>query len=99
MPRLCVAGTNSGPRTLSYNPAENAVLLTSDVDGGSYELYLIPKDANGASVVSSTLSVTNCAVRQLQGWTKIWCSRVYQEWRAGSSAIFSLQQDPVLLSK
>ena len=48
----CAAGTNSGPRTLSYNPAENAVLLTSDVDGGSYELYLIPKDANGASVVS-----------------------------------------------
>ncbi len=102
MPCLCVAGTNSGPRTLSYNPAENAVLLTSDVDGGSYELYLIPKDANGASVVSSTLSVSQyyCAVRQLQGWTKIWCSRVvFQEWRAGSSAIFSLQQDPVLLSK
>ena len=48
----CAAGTNSGPRTLSYNPAENAVLLTSDVDGGSYELYLIPKDANGNSVVS-----------------------------------------------
>ena len=40
---------NQAPRTLSYNPAENAVLLTSDVDGGSYELYKIPKDARGDS--------------------------------------------------
>jgi coatomer protein complex subunit alpha (xenin) len=46
------AGTNLSPRTLSYNPAENAVLLTSDADGGSYDLYMIPKDANGATVVS-----------------------------------------------
>ncbi|CAL8462821.1 g2355 [Coccomyxa elongata] len=48
--RVGSTGTNSGPRTLSYNPAENAVLLTSDQDGGSYELYLIPKDANGSAV-------------------------------------------------
>lgn len=41
------AGMNQAPRTLSYNPAENAVLLTSDVDGGSYELYNIPKDSRG----------------------------------------------------
>ena len=34
---------------LSYNPAENAVLITSDVDGGSYELYVVPKDASGRS--------------------------------------------------
>lgn len=51
---LMIAGTNTGPRTLSYNPAENAVLLTSDQDGGSYELYLIPKDANGSAVVTLT---------------------------------------------
>ncbi len=38
-----------GPRSLSYNPAENAVLITSDVDGGSYELYVVPKDASGRS--------------------------------------------------
>ncbi|XAR61695.1 hypothetical protein NMG60_11016187 [Bertholletia excelsa] len=36
---------NQGPRTLSYSPTENAVLLCSDVDGGSYELYIIPKDS------------------------------------------------------
>lgn len=44
-------GTATSPRTLSYNPAENAVLLHSDMDGGSYELYTIPKDANGSTVV------------------------------------------------
>ncbi len=38
-----------GPRMLSYNPAENAVLITSDVDGGSYELYVVPKDASRRS--------------------------------------------------
>jgi hypothetical protein len=39
------AGSNQGPRTLSYNPAESAVLITSDADGGTYELYIVPKDA------------------------------------------------------
>ncbi|CAA6669873.1 unnamed protein product [Spirodela intermedia] len=34
---------NQAPRTLSYNPAENALLMCSDVDGGSYELLMIPK--------------------------------------------------------
>lgn len=41
-------GTNSlnqSPRTLSYSPSENAVLVCSEVDGGSYELYTVPKDS------------------------------------------------------
>ncbi|KAG6408792.1 hypothetical protein SASPL_131815 [Salvia splendens] len=38
-------GLNQAPRTLSYSPTENAVLVCSDVDGGSYELYVIPKDS------------------------------------------------------
>lgn len=38
---------NQSPRTLSYSPTENAVLVCSDVDGGSYELYSIPKDSIG----------------------------------------------------
>lgn len=42
-------GMNQGPRSMSYNPAENAVLICSDVDGGSYELYTIPKDTTGRS--------------------------------------------------
>lgn len=36
---------NQGPQTLSYSPTENAVLICSDVDGGSYELYIVPKDS------------------------------------------------------
>eukprot|EP00798_Chlamydomonas_sp_ICE-L_P024536 gene24537-10141_t len=39
------AGMNQGTKTLAYNPAENAVLVTSDADGGSYELYMIPKES------------------------------------------------------
>nr|KJB77745.1 hypothetical protein B456_012G154500 [Gossypium raimondii] len=41
------ASLNQSPRTLSYSPTENAVLICSDVDGGSYELYVIPKDSFG----------------------------------------------------
>ncbi|VVB08508.1 unnamed protein product [Arabis nemorensis] len=38
-------------RTLSYSPTENAVLICSDLDGGSYMLYIIPKDNVGRSDV------------------------------------------------
>ncbi|KAF9623120.1 hypothetical protein IFM89_037636 [Coptis chinensis] len=38
---------NQGPRTLSYSPTENAILVCSDVDGGSHELYIVPKDSVG----------------------------------------------------
>ena len=30
------------------------MLLTGDADGGSYDLYSIPKDANGSAVVRIT---------------------------------------------
>ncbi|MBA0562182.1 hypothetical protein Golob_007248, partial [Gossypium lobatum] len=40
---------NQSPRTLSYSPTENAVLICSDVDGGSYELYVVPKDSSARS--------------------------------------------------
>ena len=36
------------PRTLSYNPAERAILVTSPADNGSYELMNLPRDASGA---------------------------------------------------
>ncbi|KAL7598916.1 hypothetical protein Lser_V15G21773 [Lactuca serriola] len=36
---------NQGPRTLSYSPTENAVLICSEAEGGSYELYIVPKDS------------------------------------------------------
>jgi len=36
------------PRTLSYNPAERAILVTSSADNGTYELINLPRDASGA---------------------------------------------------
>ncbi|KAH0599320.1 hypothetical protein MHUMG1_03437 [Metarhizium humberi] len=35
------------PRTLSYNPAERSVLVTTPAEGGSYELVSLPKDGSG----------------------------------------------------
>lgn len=36
------------PRTISYNPAERAILVTSPADGGTYEFIHLPRDASGA---------------------------------------------------
>src|SRR3954454_6004574 len=36
------------PRTLSYNPAERSILVTTTADGGSYELINLPRDGSGA---------------------------------------------------
>ena len=48
------AASAAGPRSLSYNPAENAVLINFDSDGGSYELHVLPKDsANARGEVTS----------------------------------------------
>ena len=35
-------------RTLSYNPADRAILVTSSADGGMYELINLPSEASGA---------------------------------------------------
>ncbi|KXT10334.1 hypothetical protein AC579_1033 [Pseudocercospora musae] len=42
------------PRTLSYNPAERSVLVTTPADGGVYELMSLPRDASGAVEPTST---------------------------------------------
>ncbi|KAK3384819.1 coatomer WD associated region-domain-containing protein [Podospora didyma] len=36
------------PRTISYNPAERSILVTSPADNGSYELINLPRDGSGA---------------------------------------------------
>ena len=36
------------PRTLSYSPKYQAILVTSPADGGTYELIKLPQDATGA---------------------------------------------------
>ena len=35
------------PRSISYNPAEQSVLVTSSADGGTYELASLPRDTSG----------------------------------------------------
>lgn len=42
------------PRTLSYNPAERAILVTSPADGGIYELINLPRDTTGAADPTNT---------------------------------------------
>ena len=37
------------PRTLSYNPAERAVLVTSPAESGIYQLIHLPKDPSGTA--------------------------------------------------
>lgn len=39
------SGSSTPPRSLSYNPAEHAILLTNDADGGTFELYILPRDS------------------------------------------------------
>ncbi|CAN0878256.1 Coatomer subunit alpha-1 [Linum grandiflorum] len=55
---------NQGPRTLSYSPTENAVLICSDIDGGSYELYIIQKDSisRGETVQEAKRGLSGSAV-------------------------------------
>lgn len=36
------------PRTMSYNPAERSILVTSPADSGIYEIVNLPRDASGA---------------------------------------------------
>ncbi|KXZ49727.1 hypothetical protein GPECTOR_20g584 [Gonium pectorale] len=53
---ICRAG-NAGA---NQNPAENALLITSDVDSGSYELYSIPKEtARGDSAGKPNLRLAS----------------------------------------
>lgn len=43
---------NQGPKILSFSPTQNAVLVCSDVDGGTYELYVVSKDSMSRGDVS-----------------------------------------------
>lgn len=44
------SGQSGSARSIAYNEAERALLMCTDTEGGSYELYQIPRDASrGAS--------------------------------------------------
>lgn len=47
--RASGAGGAHAARSLSYNPAESAVLVSSEADGGSYQLFMVPKDGRTES--------------------------------------------------
>src|ERR1700753_2207809 len=50
-------------RTISHNPGENSILVTSPSEGGTYELVNLPKDASGAVEPTDTKRGTgNAAV-------------------------------------
>ena len=66
-PLISVRGARGGnagaPRSMSYNPAENAVLVNFDAEGGSYELHVLPKGGGGgAEPVDSRRGVGSSAV-------------------------------------
>ncbi|CAG8582649.1 3224_t:CDS:10 [Ambispora gerdemannii] len=42
-----IGGQYVNPRSLSYNPAERAIILTTPTDGGTYDLFHLPKDITG----------------------------------------------------
>ncbi|CAL9228610.1 unnamed protein product [Arabidopsis halleri] len=52
------------PRTIYFSPKDNAALICSDLAGGSYELYIIPKDSIGRSefVLDAKKGIGNSAV-------------------------------------
>lgn len=58
-------GTGSpqnGVLTMSYNRAENAVLITASTDGGVYELYMLPKTGGDADTADCKRGSGRCAV-------------------------------------
>jgi coatomer protein complex subunit alpha (xenin) len=42
--RRGIIGQVPPPRSLSYNPSENTLLMNSDQEGGMYETYPLPSD-------------------------------------------------------
>jgi coatomer protein complex subunit alpha (xenin) len=55
------------PRSLSFNPAERAILVTSPADGGSYELINLPKDGSG--------DIDGAATKRGQGNSAVFVAR------------------------
>ena len=55
------------PRSISYNPADNSVLVSSVVDGGTYELINLPRD--GRSLVDGS------EAKRGSGSSVVWVAR------------------------
>jgi len=69
LPIIAVKRSGTGGnniQSVSYNAAEKAVLLTSDFDGGTYELYQIPKDGRNTE---------NVEAKRGRGIAAVWVAR------------------------
>src|SRR5271156_5486736 len=55
------------PRSISYNPADRSVLVSSSIDGGVYELINLPRE--GGSVVEGS------EAKKGTGSTAVWVAR------------------------
>ena len=55
------------PRSISYNPADRSILVSSSVDGGTYELINLPRE--GGSIVDSV------EAKRGSGTTAVWVAR------------------------
>mmetsp|Transcript_3323 Transcript_3323/g.4566 ORF Transcript_3323/g.4566 Transcript_3323/m.4566 type:complete len:1271 (+) Transcript_3323:103-3915(+) len=62
--RTSASGVVTSPkvRSLAYNAATKAILLTSDTEGGTYEIYQIPKDNRGSENVEAKKGAAVAAV-------------------------------------
>ena len=78
---LVATGTAVPPRSLSYNPAENAVLVCSDAEGGTYDLYMVPRDAaRGGGEASVVRAVPDWGSRNI-------CSAASHSWLLYNAAV------------
>jgi coatomer protein complex subunit alpha (xenin) len=57
------------PRALSYNPADNSLLMTSDTEGGMYAIHGLPKDLKAAALPVSYNQ------KKGSGGTALWIAR------------------------
>ncbi|KAI3962510.1 hypothetical protein MKW92_032008 [Papaver armeniacum] len=81
---------NQGPRTMSYSPTENAILICSDVDGGSYELYTVPKDSlgRGDTVQEAKRGLGGSAIFVAQTGLRFWIRATTNALPVAADAIF-----------
>ena len=68
----------NGIHTMSFNPAENAVLLTAQSDGGVYELYQLPKSGEADSTSEGKRGAGKFCVLSLAGMHACSCLHVCQ---------------------
>lgn len=73
--RKSTGGLNQQHRSLSYNPAEHAIIATSNVEGGLYEIYSLPKQFGSPDSMGTDVPDLGNECRKGQGQTAIFVAR------------------------